>query len=91
MTPSEKQTFWKQHIDGWRSSGQSQKAYCAEHALSFSSFGYWRKRFAKSGKFIPVTLERPVENIKLYLPSGIRLDVSLDALADVVARLEGRR
>jgi hypothetical protein len=91
MTPSEKHAFWKQHIEGWRNSGKSQKAYCAEHGLSFSNFGYWRKRFSKPGRFIPVTLDRPVEHVKLYLPSGIRIDVSVDALAHVVSALEGRR
>ena len=90
MSPSEKQTFWKQHLEGWRNSGKSQKAYCAEHDISFANFGYWRKRFAKPGKFIPVTVKRPVKTANLYLPTGIRIEVSVDALAHVISVLEGR-
>jgi len=90
MNSSEKQMFWKQHIDGWRASGKSQKAYCAECGISFSNFGYWRKRFAKPGKLIPIAVKRPVETVNLYLPTGIRIEVSIDSVAKVVSVLEGR-
>jgi len=91
MNSSEKQAAWKQHIEGWRNSGKSQKAYCAEHGISFSNFGYWRKRFSKRGKLIPIAVKRPVETVNLYLPTGIRIEGSVDAIAQVVSVLEGRR
>jgi len=91
MNPSKKQIFWKQHIEGWRNSGKSQKSYCAEQDISFSNFGYWRKRFTKPAKLIPIAVKRPAEIANLYLPSGIRIEVPVDAIAQVVSVLEGRR
>jgi len=91
MNSSEKQTFWTQHIEGWRVSGKSQKAYCTEQRISFSNFGYWRKRFSKPGKLIPIAVKRAVETVNIYLPTGIRIEVSVDAIGKVVSVLEGRR
>lgn len=42
---SDKVTFWHHHIDQWRSSGFTQKAYCQAQQLSYANFGYWLKRF----------------------------------------------
>jgi hypothetical protein len=33
--------FWTRHVEGWRSSGLTQKAYCKRHRLSKGSLGYW--------------------------------------------------
>jgi len=37
--------FWRRHIDGWRRSDLSQRAYCAVHGLSRKNFCNWRARF----------------------------------------------
>lgn len=39
------QAFWRMHIDGWRRSELTQRAYCAVHGLSRKSFCNWRARF----------------------------------------------
>ena len=88
MTRSEKQVFWKTHIEGWRSSGKSQKAYCEEQSISLVRFGYWRKRFVKPGKLIPVKMPSSAPSAKLFLPNGIRIEVPLNAIAQVVAALK---
>ena len=45
-----KQDFWQQHITYWRQSRLSQKEYCKQNDISFSSFGYWRTRLNRSSK-----------------------------------------
>jgi len=39
---------WKEKYSEWRKSGESQRAYCRRNGISFSTFGYWRKRFGES-------------------------------------------
>jgi hypothetical protein len=33
--------FWIRHVEGWRTSGLSQKAYCVRRRLAKGSLGYW--------------------------------------------------
>lgn len=89
MTTEQKRTFWQNHIDCWQGSGQSQTAYCKQHGLKLANFGYWRTRLSKtqrSHKFIPVDLEPNVQ-ARVSLPNGIRLEVPVHTLADVLPLL----
>lgn len=38
-----KEAFWKSHLDGWKKSGLSKRAYCTEHNLAYSSLMSWRR------------------------------------------------
>ena len=38
---------WRGHVDAWRASGGSQKAYCEQHGLRSHSLSYWHRRLAK--------------------------------------------
>lgn len=40
---------WRAHVSAWRSSGQTQAAYCAAHGLSVSALGYWIGRLREAG------------------------------------------
>lgn len=87
MAPDEKKLFWQQHIEGWQQSALSQKAYCRQHKLSFSSFGYWRTRLNETTpgkKLIPVTLSRSAGVVTIFLPAGIRMEVPMHALSEVL-------
>jgi hypothetical protein len=33
--------FWTRHVESWRASRLTQKAYCARHRLAKGSLGYW--------------------------------------------------
>jgi hypothetical protein len=33
--------FWIRHVESWRASGLTQKAYCARRHLGKGSLGYW--------------------------------------------------
>lgn len=39
--------YWRGHIEAWRGSGETQKAYCERQGLKAGSFGYWHRRLAK--------------------------------------------
>lgn len=39
-----KREFWSSHIEGWKSSGVSQKRYCRQHGLAVSTFQWWHSR-----------------------------------------------
>lgn len=79
MKPTDKSTFWQQHINQWQHSGTSQKHYCAQHKLSLASFGYWRRRLSTTtsvaNKLIPVHISSASSLIHIRLPGGIDLDV----------------
>lgn len=38
-----KEAFWRQHIQGWKRSGLSKRAYCKSKNLSESSFNAWNR------------------------------------------------
>jgi hypothetical protein len=42
-----KEQFWRQHLEAWRKSEQSVRAYCTEAALSVPSFYAWRRELAR--------------------------------------------
>ena len=35
---------WARHVEAWRSSGESARAYCERRGLKVSSFRYWARR-----------------------------------------------
>ncbi len=88
MTSEYKHDFWRRHIEGWRQSKLSQKAYCQQQDVSFSSFGYWRARLNRKtearGKFIPVNLAGVSASVNVFLPLGVRLEIPVHALAEVL-------
>ena len=88
MTADQKHYFWKQHIEAWRESQLSQRVYCDQNKLSFSSFGYWRKRLQTNKnaekKLIPVTVMRSLPSINIYLPTGMRLECPIEALEQIL-------
>ena len=73
---------WKQHVDAWKQTEQSQKEFCQAHDLPYHRFVYWRKKFegvarepgrvrARAG-FAAVVREAPVDTgLTLSLPNGV--------------------
>ena len=39
---------WRQHIDAYRTSGLTRKAYCRKHRLNIHQMDYWRKRLKQA-------------------------------------------
>ncbi|WP_321528840.1 IS66 family insertion sequence element accessory protein TnpA [Sedimenticola selenatireducens] len=87
MDSGEKAVFWKAHFSDWKQSGLTQQAYCKQHDLKFSTFGYWRKRLATpavAGKLIPVMSNRHVETMIVISVRGLRLEVPVGSLEQVL-------
>lgn len=42
---TERATWWREHIDGWKKSDLSQRAYCRANGLHPKSFSRWRRWF----------------------------------------------
>jgi hypothetical protein len=93
-------TYWREQIDTWQASGESQQAFCQQHKLSYHRFTYWRRKLADQAverqrmqsALVPVR-HQPTSSettLSLVLPSGIELrGIALDNLA-VVRQLLGR-
>ncbi len=46
----EKLSFWTQQYKHWEKSDKTQKKFCSDEGLSFSTFKYWTKSFVKKNK-----------------------------------------
>lgn len=93
-------TYWREQIDAWRASGETQQAFCRQHELSYHRFTYWRRKLAdreKAQRRSPsalVSVRYPAvpseTTLSLVLPSGIELrGIALDNLT-VVQQLLAR-
>jgi len=88
MTSEQRRNHWQGHHDAWRRSRLSQRAYCEQHALSYASFSYWRKRVSMDkpqpvGKLIPLDLPGSRANVVLTAV-GIRVEIPAALLPDVL-------
>ncbi len=81
-----KAAWWKPHLDGWRNSGLSQAAYCRQHGLSLSCFGYWHRTLAPMPEHASVSASMPAvvpivvgdatltdDRIEVRLPNGLQV------------------
>lgn len=76
---SRKAERWRQHIDTYKTSGLTRKAYCRKHRLNIHQLDYWRKRLNRASEvkpsinkndFIQVQVEKdtiPGSCIKLHI------------------------
>ncbi|MBC8436250.1 MAG: hypothetical protein H8D88_01655 [Bacteroidetes bacterium] len=75
------------HIQAWKESKQSKKAYCLENNLPYHKFLYWMNKFRRrqnpiEQSFIPVHMDQQGASLSLELeiayPNGVRLRVPSD-------------
>jgi transposase-like protein len=87
---------WAQHIEAWKSSGLSQRAYCAREGIAVSTLQWWWRRLRENGrvdtpKFVPVALREITdlrdEPIEVVLLSGRRLRLAAPRDETELARL----
>lgn len=91
---------WRPLVETWRRSGQTQKAFCQAHDLSYDKFVYWRRKLSHNGggrrrrpssALVPVSFapKAAAPGLSLVLPNGLELrGLTLDNVA-VVERLLG--
>lgn len=91
MTSEQKQQHWQQLFNDWQQSQLSQKDFCKNHDLNLATFGYWRTKLctktAPKPKFIPVTIQKPLPWIKVFLPGGIRLEIPSHSFSEFLPLL----
>ena len=89
LSADELRAFWRGHLAQWRTSGQSQAAYCREHGLTDHRFRYWKRCLKPEGvadepsgaeEFLPVQLvSRSAttidSGITVRLPTGLGLEL----------------
>jgi hypothetical protein len=67
------------HIDQWKQSGLSQKAYCAQYGLVLHQFVYWvgkrRKSQLTPSDFITLNMPEAKGDINLRLPNGVEINL----------------
>lgn len=81
-----KQGFWKDHSEGWKSSGLTQVDYGAQKGISYQSFTYQHHRMASKSQrstvgFVEAKSETVAVNsqtagLQLMLPNGIRVGIT---------------
>jgi len=87
MTSEQTRTYWAGHFEAWQKSNLAQPKYCEQHNLKPPTFNYWRTRLRdqpSDPKLIPVNISQPRALIGIALPSGIRLEVPVSALAEAL-------
>lgn len=80
-----KQQRWSDRIAAWKDSELSQKQYCDQHQLTYSTFVYWRSRLKRlngddlaSGKvrFLPVRFKQDNEAaLTLWIDDRHRIEI----------------
>jgi hypothetical protein len=73
----EKQRFWKQHIEDWKSSNQTQAGYCRQYELSYDQFIYWKRKFRRDSKSSFIELKLPPVTPPKMIPPTSSLKVSV--------------
>jgi hypothetical protein len=91
--------YWWGVFEEWSSSGLSQRRFCEERGISFSTFCYWRRRLrgdneVESPPFIPVEVRSPPQSshasqYEVRLEDGVRIRVPFDFERESLIRLIG--
>lgn len=74
---------WKKRIDAWKASGMSIRAWCRQHNISHSTFGYWKRgklsqssSKEKNSKFIELQDKRTEETGLSLSTKGLKVHLS---------------
>jgi len=90
---SNRAEYWQRHIDGWRASGKSGRAYCLEAGVSLSRFYKWRRRLSQTPRetaLIPVELAAETGTVRIVIGEEAEILVASDSSpAAVRVALEG--
>jgi hypothetical protein len=46
--PSKRAAYWKDLVDQWSRSGQTQAAFCREHGITYGSFIWWKRQLTSA-------------------------------------------
>jgi hypothetical protein len=89
---------WREIIEAWNNSGESQKTYCDRLEISFNTFSYARTKLLQKDKpkmqFIPLTVKSSNEEKILHSstfilenPHGYKLHISASLSLEQLTKL----
>lgn len=99
----EQEAYWQGHIEAWRASGETQRAYCDRQGLKRHSLSYWhcrqvRREAVSAGgglTLVPALIRpevlAPMPGLSLHSPGGWRLEFSTLPPARWLTELWGER
>jgi len=60
------------HIEAWKNSNQSQKVYCEQAGLAYTTFQYWAKKYREESS------ETEITDMPGFIPVEVRPDPEQD-------------
>lgn len=72
----EREAFWTRHIEAWRQSELSQRAYARAHGLPIVRFTYWKNKLCPSSRrsaFVEVEVARGGP-VRIHHHSGVMIE-----------------
>lgn len=70
----QKERYWREHIACWERSGLTQREYCKQQRLAFSTFQLWRRRLAAANTQPPLDIVPVVHAPRaLLFPQAVAL------------------
>ena len=95
-----KRDYWQGHVNSWKTSGLSQKAYCKQENISSSTFSSWSKsllvRSTESVRFVEIescssSIKTKIQDasptLQLILANGVRIYLVSQANTDLIQQV----
>ncbi len=78
------------HINYWRQSGQTKKAYCELAGIKYATFISWFKKqdVDKVGHFVKIAKTEQRSELEIVLPNGVRLFSTAPITIDLLKNLQ---
>jgi hypothetical protein len=76
-------------IGQWQESGKSQKSFCQEHELTYTTFYYWLRRYRRGqdeNNFLPIEISSG-SHIEIRYPDGVILQIPAATKLSTVKQL----
>ena len=93
---------WQERIQSWRDSGLTQSAWCQQHGIRASKFGYWKRKLETAPSVKPVphssgfalavsqpepTAPSGMAPLSITMPNGVTVSGIDDSNLSLVQRL----
>ena len=80
MSPHQNDAVMRRHIAQWKSSGQTQIAYCQEHVLKPHAFSYYKKKLNPDAVSLDTSQLVPVQLVSKLLTSSSKFTAEPDTI-----------
>lgn len=84
---NDKDALWEKTFIDYRKSGLSQRAYCKQNNLKYSTFAYWKNRLSKKAKeqFVEIPVVKLDEK-----ENNLLLNLSIDPNGEITIRIKSK-